>query len=187
MGSDLEKSPKSPVLHRVARIIPPTLLLRMILKLKYYTSTIWKHVFWHLSQRNHDYGTLRLSQFFKISGKSQNWRSDWLLFETRCGMVHIGPVASSGIFRKFASRLLPDGWVELKISGCRYHFRTFQLELDTLGTKNFEIGTVVKKLQMFEVGRILKIREIPTSPFWSATMILMICYNLRNEHSVGLK
>ena len=59
----------------------------------------------------------------------------------------------------------------------------FQLELDTLGTKNFEIGTVVKKLQMFEVGRILKIREIPTSPFWSATMILMICYNLENEHS----
>ena len=32
----------------------------------------------------------------------------------------------------------------------------FQLELDTLGTKNFEIGTVVKKLQMFEVGQILK-------------------------------
>ena len=30
----------------------------------------------------------------------------------------------------------------------------FQLELDTLGTKNFEIGTVVKKLQLFEVGRI---------------------------------
>ena len=69
------------------------------------------------------------------------------------------------IFLKSASRLLPDGWVELKISGCRYHFRTFQLELDTLGTKNFEIATVVKKLQMFEVGRILKIREIPTSPF----------------------
>ena len=71
----------------------------------------------------------------------------------------------NGIFLKFASRLLPDGWVELKISGCRYHFRTFQLELDTLGTKNFEIGTVVKKLQMFEVGWILKIQEIPTSPF----------------------
>ena len=60
------------------------------------------------------------------------------------------------IFLKFASRLVPDGWVELKISGCRCHFRTFQLELDILGTKNFEIGSVVKKLQLFEVGRIFK-------------------------------
>ena len=55
----------------------------------------------------------------------------------------------------------------------------FQLERDTLDTKNFEIATVVKKLQMFEVGRISKIREIPISPFWSATMISMVCYNLK--------
>ena len=53
-----------------------------------------------------------------------------------------------------ASHLVPDGWVEIKISDCRCHFRTFQLELDNLGTKNFEIGSVVKKLQLFEVGRI---------------------------------
>ena len=51
------------------------------------------------------------------------------------------------------------------VGTCRCHFRAFQLELDTLGTKNFEIATVVKKLQMFEVGRISKIREIPISPF----------------------
>ena len=63
----------------------------------------------------------------------------------------------------------------------------FQLELDILDTKNFEIGSLVKKLHLFEVGRILKIREIPTSPFLSATMILMICYNLENEHSGGLE
>ena len=31
----------------------------------------------------------------------------------------------------------------------------FQLELDILDTKNFEIGPVVKKLQLFEVGLIL--------------------------------
>ena len=47
-------------------------------------------------------------------------------------------------FLKIASHLLHDGWVELKISGCRYHVRAFQLELDILGTKNFEISSVVK-------------------------------------------
>ena len=44
------------------------------------------------------------------------------------------------------------GWVELKISGCRCHFRAFQLELDTLDTKNFGIGLVGTKLQPCEVG-----------------------------------
>ena len=38
---------------------------------------------------------------------------------------------------------------------------------------------------MFEVGWILKIREIPTSLFLSATKIFMTCYNLQNEHSAG--
>ena len=56
---------------------------------------------------------------------------------------------------KVASRLLPNGWIQLKISGCRCHFRAFQLELDNLGTKNFEIGSVVEKLQPFEVGQFL--------------------------------
>ena len=60
------------------------------------------------------------------------------------------------IFLKFASRLVPDGWVELKISGCRYYFWTFQLELDTLSTKNIEIGSVGTKLQLFEVGWFLE-------------------------------
>ena len=58
----------------------------------------------------------------------------------------IGQIAVFEIFPKFASRLLPDGWVGLKSSGCRCHFRAFQLELDIVGTKNFEIGPVVKKV-----------------------------------------
>ena len=84
--------------------------------------------------------------FSKFRGKSQNWRSDRSLFETGCGVVHIGLDSSFEIFLKFASRLLPDRWVELKISGCRCHFRAFQLELNTLGSKNFEIDSVVEKL-----------------------------------------
>ena len=73
------------------------------------------------------------------------------------GVVQVGQVPGLGFFLKSASRLLPDGWVGLKISGCKYHFRAFQVELNILGTKNFEIGSVVKKLQSFEVGRILEI------------------------------
>ena len=61
-----------------------------------------------------------------------------------------------GLFLKVASGLLPNGWIELKISGCRGHFRAFQIELDNLGTKNFQFGSVIKKLQLFEVGRIFK-------------------------------
>ena len=52
-----------------------------------------------------------------------------------------------------ASGLVPDRWVERKSSGYRCHFRAFQLELDNLGTKNFEIGSVVKKLQPLELDR----------------------------------
>ena len=58
------------------------------------------------------------------------------------------------VYLKVASRLVPDGCEELTISGCGYHFRTFQLELDNLDTKNFGNGSVVKKLQLLEVGRI---------------------------------
>ena len=69
------------------------------------------------------------------------------------------------IFLKSASRLLPDRWVEVKISDCRCHFRAFQLELNTLDTKKFEIGSVGTKLQLFEVGWFLEnlrmfVREI---------------------------
>ena len=73
--------------------------------------------------------------------------------------MHIGQITSFMIFLKFASRLLPDGWVGLKSSGCRCHFWAFQLELDIVGTKNFEIGSVVKKLQLFEDGRVLEISD----------------------------
>ena len=52
--------------------------------------------------------------------------------------------------------MLPKGSIELEISGCRYHFRSFQLKLHNLGTKNFLIGSVGKKLQLFELGRIFK-------------------------------
>ena len=57
-------------------------------------------------------------------------------------------------FVKSASRLLPDGWVGLKSSGYRCHFRAFQLKLFILDTRNFGNGSVVQKLQLFEVARI---------------------------------
>ena len=44
---------------------------------------------------------------------------------------------------------------ELKLSGYRCHFRAFQLKLDTIGSKNFEIDSVAKKLQGCEVDTIL--------------------------------
>ena len=69
----------------------------------------------------------------------------------------IGLVASFFIFPKFASGWVPDGWVKLKISGCRCHFWMFQLELDALDTKNFEFDSVGTKLQSCEVGRFWKI------------------------------
>ena len=62
---------------------------------------------------------------------------------------------------KYPSHLVPDGWVEIKISGCRCHFRAFQLELDILGTKNIEIGSVGTKLQLFKVGNILEKSKNP--------------------------
>ena len=68
------------------------------------------------------------------------------------GVVHIGQVARFGIFLKFASRLLPENLSEMEVHNCRCHFRAFQLELDILGTKNIEIGSVGTKLQLFEVG-----------------------------------
>ena len=70
-------------------------------------------------------------------------------------MVQVGQVARFGIFLKSASRLVPDGWVGPQKSSGRCHFWAFQLELDILGTKNFGIGSVVTKLQPFELGRIL--------------------------------
>ena len=55
------------------------------------------------------------------------------------------------IFLENLLRLVTDGWVGHKISGCRCYFRAFQREPYNLVTKNFEIDSVVKKLQPFEV------------------------------------
>ena len=73
-------------------------------------------------------------------------------------VVQVGQAPGFGISPKSASRLLPDGWVGPTSFDNRFHFRAFQLELDTLtlGLKNFGIRPVVKKLQLFEVGRILE-------------------------------
>ena len=73
------------------------------------------------------------------------------------GVVHIDQVARFGIFLKSASRLVPDGWVELKSFGYRCDFRAFQIKLDILDTQNFGNGPVVEELQLFEVGMISKI------------------------------
>ena len=48
--------------------------------------------------------------------------------------------------------VVPDGWVGPKNSGCRCHFRAFQLKLFILDIQNFGNGPVVKKLQLFETG-----------------------------------
>ena len=62
--------------------------------------------------------------------------------------------APESSFLKSASRLLPDGWVGLKSSGYRCHFRAFQLKLFILDTRNVGNGSIVQKLQLFEVARI---------------------------------
>ena len=59
-------------------------------------------------------------------------------------------------FLKSASRLVPDGWVELKSFGYRCDFRAFQIKLDILDTQDFGNGPVVEELQPFEVGAISK-------------------------------
>ena len=53
-------------------------------------------------------------------------------------------------FQKTPGRLVPDGWVGPKSSGCRCYFRAFQLKLFILDIQNFGNGPVVKKLQLFE-------------------------------------
>ena len=50
------------------------------------------------------------------------------------------------IFLKFASRLVPEGWVELKISGCRYYFWTFELKLNILRAHDGDSGVRVRVL-----------------------------------------
>ena len=107
------------------------------------------------------------------------------------GVVHIGLVASFWIFVKFASRLLPDGWVKLKTSGCRCHFRAFQLELDTLDTKNFGIGSVVTKLQLFKVGRFWKISENPglarrSFPYGQALRAISVLSGFRSQKNLNM-
>ena len=59
-------------------------------------------------------------------------------------------------FPKTTKRLVPDGWVGPKSSGCRCHFRGFQLKLFILDIQNFGNGPVVKKLQLFEDAKFSK-------------------------------
>ena len=56
-------------------------------------------------------------------------------------------------FQKTTKRLAHENLSEIEVHNCRCHFRAFQPELDIVDTKNFEIGSVVKKLQPFEVGQ----------------------------------
>ena len=53
-------------------------------------------------------------------------------------------------FQKNTKRLAPENLSEIVVHNCRYHFCAFQPELDIVDTKNFEIGSVVAKLQLFE-------------------------------------
>ena len=59
-----------------------------------------------------------------------------------------------GVFQKLASRLLPDEWVELEISGCRHYFRAFRLEVDIRGMNNFEIGSRAKLDDFWKIDKI---------------------------------
>ena len=50
-------------------------------------------------------------------------------------------------------RLTRYGVSEIKTPNCGCNFRGFHLELDTLDTKNFGIGSVGTKLQLLEVTK----------------------------------
>ena len=52
---------------------------------------------------------------------------------------------------KTRKRLALERLSEIEPHNCRCYFRGFQLELHIVDTKNFEIGSVVAKLQLLEV------------------------------------
>ena len=52
---------------------------------------------------------------------------------------------------KTRKRLALEHLSEIEPHNCRCYFRGFQLELAIVNTKNFEIGSVVAKLQLLEV------------------------------------
>ena len=54
------------------------------------------------------------------------------------------------IYKKTTKRLAPENLSEIEVRNYRCHFRGFQIELHIVDTKNFEIGSVVEKLQLFE-------------------------------------
>ena len=83
-------------------------------------------------------------------------------------------------FTLYPSSILPDGWVELKISTCRCYFRAFQVELDILGIMNFVIGSVVEKLQAFEVG------WISISLFFFPPFFFVFLFLKPQSHQAGL-
>ena len=90
----------------------------------------------------------------KFSELSHTLRRSKHVKSTQDGVVQMVQVPSFGIFLKSASRLVPDGWVGLKSSGYRCHFRAFQLKLFILDTQNIGNGPVVEELQPLAVGRI---------------------------------
>ena len=83
--------------------------------------------------------------------------------------------APKSSFVKSVSRLLPDGWVGLKSSGYRCHFRAFQLKLFILDTRNFGNGSVVQKLQLFEVARISEFFGRPEKKSRNVNIRLLTC------------
>ena len=77
------------------------------------------------------------------------------------------------IFQKITRRLTDYGVSKIKMTNCGCHFRGFQLELDTLDTKNFEIGSVVTKLQLSVL------REVVTSLIKNTFKKSQICLYTR--------
>ena len=84
-------------------------------------------------------------------------------------------LCSLSLFQKTPGRLVPDGWVGPKSSGCRCHFRAFQLKLFILDIQNFGNGPVVEELQLFEVGRIWKISG-KSEDFYHIAMTTSQCW-----------
>ena len=72
----------------------------------------------------------------------------------RANIMVVPRPGQPGVSLKVASGLVPDRWVERKSSGYRCHFRAFQLELDNLGTKDFEIGSVSKSYSRLKLAKI---------------------------------
>ena len=71
--------------------------------------------------------------------------------------MHIDLVNQPGFLLIIASCLPSGEGVDFVCGGYRYHFWTFQLELNRIGSKNFANGSIVAKFQTLKVGEILEI------------------------------